>query len=336
VKLEDSVIQAVGGILGKDIEGYSRLSVDPDDRVTMFAARVPGGNAYSEFHFGAGEASVIRMVADIETASDNALILIEEIENGLHPVATRRMVEYLLGVAQRKLCQVIFTTHSQDALDPLPSKAIWATYNGEVLQGKPRIEALRMIAGQVAAQLAVFVEDDFATNMVRAAMRQKGGYDMHGIEIHGLGGADPAVQVHLQHNKDPTRLCASVCIVDGDRSELVDEPQGVYALPGDASPETHVFKAVLERLDHVAPRLALTMQLPTSEQERVKAVVREKDRTNKDRHLIFQQIGDELDFTAGMIVSNAFLSIWAQEYPNEVAAVLRAVDAQPAHNQKAT
>lgn len=325
VELDPSVIKAVGSILGKDIAGYNRLSVNPDGKVTMFAARVPAGDVYSEFHFGAGEASVIRMVSAIETASDNTLILIEEIENGLHPVATRRMVEYLLSVAQRKSCQVIFTTHSQDALDPLPSKGIWAAYNGEVLQGKPRIEALRMIAGQVPAQLAVFVEDDFATNLVRAAMREHGGMDMQGLEIHGLGGADPAVKVHLQHNIDPTRSCDSICLVDGDRQDLVDHTKKIFALPGDTSPETHIFRAVVERLDVVAPRLALAMQLRSADQERVKAVVREKDLTNQDRHLIFQQIGDELDFTAEMIVSNAFLAIWAQEYAEEVASIVNAL-----------
>jgi predicted ATPase len=60
------------------------------------------GEGYSEFHFGAGESSVIRMVSQIELAEDQALILIEKIENGLHPVATVRMVEYLIEAAERK------------------------------------------------------------------------------------------------------------------------------------------------------------------------------------------------------------------------------------------
>ena len=52
------------------------------------------------------------MVAEIEASPDSSLILIEEIENGLHPVATRRMVEYLIDVAERKKAQAIFTTTS--------------------------------------------------------------------------------------------------------------------------------------------------------------------------------------------------------------------------------
>lgn len=47
------------------------------------------------------------MVTIIEAAPPNSLILIEEIENGLHPIATQRMVEYLIEVAERKSVQAI-------------------------------------------------------------------------------------------------------------------------------------------------------------------------------------------------------------------------------------
>jgi ABC-type multidrug transport system ATPase subunit len=128
------------------------------------------------------------------------LILIEEIENGLHPVATRRMVEYLLDVAKRKSCQVIFTTHSNDALAPLPPNAIWAAYNGEVLQGKLDIRALRTITGQIEAELAIFVEDEFAERLVVTALRYHGGVELDAVKVHGMGGAGPAKKVNEQHN----------------------------------------------------------------------------------------------------------------------------------------
>ena len=55
------------------------------------------------------------MILGIENAVPQSLVLIEEIENGLHPLATERLVEYLLDVADRKSIQVIFTTHSEYA-----------------------------------------------------------------------------------------------------------------------------------------------------------------------------------------------------------------------------
>lgn len=105
--------QSIARILGKDVSGFRQLNIDKAGLVTLLTGATKSGTSYSEFHFGAGESSIIRMLAKIENAPDQALILIEEIENGLHPVATKRLVEYLIDVADRKKVQVIFTTHSR-------------------------------------------------------------------------------------------------------------------------------------------------------------------------------------------------------------------------------
>lgn len=75
------------------------------------------------------------MVIGIENISDQGLVLIEEIENGLHPLATARLVDYLIDVANRKNVQVIFTTHSEYAIAPLPAEAVWAAVDGTAIQG---------------------------------------------------------------------------------------------------------------------------------------------------------------------------------------------------------
>jgi AAA15 family ATPase/GTPase len=125
-----------------------------------------GKNDYSQFHFGAGEASVIEMVTKIEATPDDSLIIIEEIENGLHPLATLKMVEYLFEVAKRKKCQVIFTTHSEAAIEILPPQAIWACIDGQAYQGKLSITSLRALTGAVDRNYAIFVEDQFASDLV--------------------------------------------------------------------------------------------------------------------------------------------------------------------------
>lgn len=131
--LDKAVADQVEKILGKPFNAFHVTDIGSSDN---FHIGGDGTVEYSEFHFGAGEASVIRMVSGIETTADNALILVEEIENGLHPVAIRRLVEYFVDVAKRRSCQVIFTTHSDYALDPLPPQAIWAALDGTVQQGK--------------------------------------------------------------------------------------------------------------------------------------------------------------------------------------------------------
>ena len=111
-KFNDLVVSAASKVLGKNLSGYSQIKIDDNGRVTLLQGLTDNNISFSEFHFGAGELSVIRMIMKIESLDENSLVLIEEIENGLHPIATQRMVEYLIDFSKRKKSQVIFTTHS--------------------------------------------------------------------------------------------------------------------------------------------------------------------------------------------------------------------------------
>lgn len=210
VTFSTDVVAAVENILGKAAANYLQVDADAEGKNSIYAVRGTSADedSYSEFHFGAGEASIIRIVSSIEEAPDDSLLLIEEIENGLHPVATRRLVEYLIDVARRKSCQVIFTTHSNDALASLPTEAVWSAYRGRVTQGKLDIAALRTLTGQVEAQLAVFTEDSFTAMLADVTLRaycQANNYELAGIEIHSLGGAAPARDHTRFHNENPVR-----------------------------------------------------------------------------------------------------------------------------------
>lgn len=310
-KSEDELLPEIAAkaqwVLGKQLAGFSRLSLDDRGRVTLLSAKTPGGD-YSEFHFGAGEASVIRMISKIESAPDNSLILIEEIENGLHPVATRRMVEYLLDAAKRKSVQVIFTTHSDEALAPLPGEAIWASFKGEVMQGRLDIQSLRTLTGETSALLAIYVEDRFAETMVATALRAAR-IPLDGIKIHGMGGEANATHANKHRNLDPAGNFKSVCVLDGDQTP--DPPNRVFTLPGGMSPEAYVFEFVRSQLDQNAARLAIALGLPVSDQTLVREVVERRAVTNQDRHIVFSQIGEDLGYLAEMYVQQAFLNEWA-------------------------
>lgn len=165
--ISTSITNHVSRILGKDASHYERVSLKSDPSKSILIG-MRHANDYSQFHFGAGEASIIEMVSRIESADDHSLILIEEIENGLHPLATQKMVEYLFDVAKRKKSQIVFTTHSEYALNVLPPKAIWACIDGTAYQGKLTIESLRALTGAVAKDREpIYVLDPRAKNRPR-------------------------------------------------------------------------------------------------------------------------------------------------------------------------
>ncbi|WP_084183334.1 ATP-dependent nuclease [Nevskia soli] len=320
VKLTEPVATAVQRILGKSVANYTHMQIDTRGRVTLLSGQTELGVSYSEFHFGAGESSIIRMIMRIESLQDNSLILIEEIENGLHPVATIRMVEYLIDVALRKSAQAIFTTHSNDALRPLPDKAIWASVRNRIFQGKLSIESLRAITGEIDAALAVFTEDEFSAAWMQTIVRHAG-LQIELIEVHGMAGDGIAVEVNKHHNMDPTRKFPSLCFIDGDSRQLENSKENVFRLPGQ-SPEQFIFNAVKDRLSNCKGRLAVALHRKYEDEDLVEKVITEVSQTNRDSHLLYSQVGKRLGLIPSTTVRDGFLSIWVQEYPDAARLIL--------------
>lgn len=327
------VVLAVERILGKRAADYLQVHADEQGKYSILALKpsdvdIPG---YSEFHFGAGEASIIRIVSEIESVENEALILIEEVENGLHPIATRRLVEYLVAVCRRKGCQVIFTTHSNAALSPLPGEAVWSAYRGRLTQGKLDIESLRALTGEIDARLAVFAEDKFGSLVAEVTLRRFGDLsdvkiDLKGVEFHALGGAAQARDQARHNNANPARRFKAIAFLDGDKRSQEDfHPESrndlnldgspfVTFFTGDSDPEEAIvdqIAALASESGRVMPRLTLALQMDTGHEAEVAEVLTSRILTNTDRHEIFKEIGEDLDFLSEDVTARAFVSTWA-------------------------
>jgi energy-coupling factor transporter ATP-binding protein EcfA2 len=320
-ELSDTVRQAVSRILGKDVTRFRRLRIDQGGRVVLLTGTTGSGHGYSEFHFGAGESSIIRMVSQIELAEEQTLVLIEEIENGLHPVATVRLVEYLIETAERKRMQAIFTTHSNDALKPLPTKAIWVATQDRIFQGKLDIQSLRAITGQIDASLVIFVEDNFAKTWLEAILRQSGGLALDHVQVHAMQGDGAAVAINIHHNKDPSTKVPSVCFIDGDSKQVAIDAANVYRLPGQ-SPEAFVFDEVMAAWAAFGGKLAVALLQKFETADHVRMICGEVRCTTRDPHLLFAKVGERLGLLPETTVIAAFSNIWAQAYPDVVRTIL--------------
>lgn len=318
------VIQKVAFILGKDVSAFRRYDKDHADGFYVGQNSI---GKYSEFHFGAGEASVLRIVQTIENAPDSSLILIEEIENGLHPIAVRRMVEYLIDVAQRKKIQAIFTTHSQDALDPLPPEGIWASIEGAPRQGKLNIDSLRAVSGRIDQRLAVFVEDNFAKEWLEAILREHLGEQSREVGVYAVAGDGTAVKTHQNHNKNPASQVPSLCFIDGDSKQADKAEEGIHRLPGQ-NPELEIFDTVLNSIDQNLAVLTVHCQRAPEAQQSVLNAVRKIALENRDPHLIFNQVGIEIGWVSENIIKGAFIALWQRLKPGDAKAIAAAVEAR--------
>ena len=318
--LTDTVKEHAGRILGKSLEGFRGMEIDDRGDVKFLAGQIDNGDSYSEFHFGAGESSIIRIVSEIELAEPNALVLIEEIENGLHPVATKKLVEYLIDAALRKNIQTIFTTHSNLAISQLPHKAIWAVTNGIIRQGKLDIESLRALTGSIEKDAAIFVEDRFAKVWVECILRQHSPDTLSRAEIHPMQGDGIARNTTMEHRKNPAVTKEAICVLDGDSDQTDDSDNGILRLPGNA-PEIEVFGKVLENWSSIGGRLTVALNQPPDKQDWVKEVLKNVKLEVGDHHLLFARAAEQLMFLPNSTVENAFCNVYAQ-VQNEVCGRL--------------
>ena len=67
-----------------------------------------------------------------------------------------------------------------------------------------------------------------------------------------------------------------------------------------------------KNIDQDLAKLTLSCQLKIEEQNHLKEILDEIDKTNRDGHLIFIQIGEKLGFKPENIIKGAFFEYWNQ------------------------
>ena len=95
------------------------LSSTSGTKNLLFAAQERGAE-YSELHMAAGERAILRLSRDIAQL-EGALVLIDEVEAGLHPWVQQLLMLQLQQLALRNDLQVVVTTHSPVVLDSVPA-----------------------------------------------------------------------------------------------------------------------------------------------------------------------------------------------------------------------
>jgi predicted ATPase len=71
-----------------------------------------------------GTLRVLAIAAAMLSAPEGSLVVIEEIDNGVHPSRARHLLERIQSVAERRSLRVLLSTHNPAMLDALPDKAV--------------------------------------------------------------------------------------------------------------------------------------------------------------------------------------------------------------------
>lgn len=167
---ENDVRDVVGYILGKKYDDYRHLEYT---KYSLPIVKV-GGVTYSGFNMGAGENALFEIFSTIYSCGQNSLLVLDEIELGLHSKAQRLFMEKLKEVCMQTHTQVICTTHSKDIFQCLPDDARFFI---ETVGGKTKITAgissefaFSKLGALNQKEIDIFVEDQVARTIIQTAL----------------------------------------------------------------------------------------------------------------------------------------------------------------------
>ena len=243
--LEEESIRGLSFILGQHYTNarFTKTNVDQSREVGLLTKSY---GEISQFHQGAGEDSILDLIKALQTIPQQSLLVIDEVENSLHPQAQRRFVQYLLTLSRKKKIQIILSTHSPFVLEELPPIArillVPLSDQKQIIDSVSTNFALSTIDDHIShPDLYIHVEDEEAEALVWEILKtHQDRYDEFSkrITILDVGSCSvvDTLNDYSQHNKLPYK---SVSIVDGDKKT---EYPDCLSLPGNRAPEKMVFE----------------------------------------------------------------------------------------------
>ena len=256
---------------------YRTLSKIASPSKELLFAELEGSNQarYSEFHMSAGERAILRISKDV-SALDDALVLIDEIDTGLHPYTQQQTMLELQRIALRKHLQVIVTSHSPVVLDSVPPEArIFLDRDEETseLRRAPlyRDVLQKALYGQSRDRLSILCEDEVAEGLLHGFMDTLNPKIRlrHNDYIIGRDTGQAEFPGHIRTLGKFRRLDDFLLVLDGDsrhlenrlKSEAEHYGQSVQPLflPGAGPPEAWIWQMLDNYRSEYAPSLGIAL-----------------------------------------------------------------------------
>jgi hypothetical protein len=242
----------------------------------LFAERDDSGSiAYSEFHMSAGEQAILRLSKDI-SALNGALILIDEIEAGLHPFTQQQLMLELQRLALRNDLQIVVTTHSQVVLDAVPPEGrIFLERTKDNVEIQPPYKDIiqKAFYGRSINKLSILCEDEVAEALLRGVVdlfNIKFNFTNSDIEVGRDTGKDEFPH-HVKAIANFKQLNDFIFILDFDaRDKEADmlkigrdlgQYTKIFFLPGPESPESWVWDQLKQHPEGYSEKLKTNLQV---------------------------------------------------------------------------
>jgi predicted ATPase len=230
-------LSALKNQFGSDIAGIRPAPLDSTTRATVekvlgrqyphvekllgkkFSIRRTGVDGYTSFNMGAGEDSLMSLLARLSEVPKGTLVVIDEVETALHPAAQRKLAAALLEIALERDIQIIGSTHSHHFLDCLPRVArALLVKEGEshrVVPSPTTMLAMSELSGLPEKELLVICEDQFAATLISNALTANA---RKRVDIHACG-SNTELAIYARGYLKFNSLAKCLIVWDGDVSD---------------------------------------------------------------------------------------------------------------------
>jgi predicted ATPase len=120
-----AILDFIQSLPEQDIVGLDFLD-GPRGEVMVRLLETFGGEPrpYDASLLSDGTLRVLAIAAAMLSAQEGSLVVIEEIDNGVHPSRARHLLNSIRGIAERRNLRVLLSTHNPAMLDALPDAAV--------------------------------------------------------------------------------------------------------------------------------------------------------------------------------------------------------------------
>ena len=166
---------------------------------------------------GAGENALFEIFSTIFSTPRGTLLVIDEIELGLHEDAQKKFIHELKAVCKERHIQVICTTHSPAILNSVPPEARFfiQSYPEKTIihTGIASLHAAGKLSGENSKELDIYVEDETAQYIVESFIDHE---TRKRVTIIPIGSPQAIIHQMAARYKDQKKD-ECIAIMDGDQ-----------------------------------------------------------------------------------------------------------------------
>ena len=122
---QQTILNFIQSLPEQAIDGLDFL-IGPRDEVMVRLAETFGDNRryYEAALLSDGTLRVLAIAAAMLSATQGSLVVIEEIDNGVHPNRAKHLLASIRDIAERRKLRVLLSTHNPALMDALPDAAL--------------------------------------------------------------------------------------------------------------------------------------------------------------------------------------------------------------------